>query len=103
MTTPSGHRPRRAVAYRHHGDDRADADDDAEDGQERPQQVAADLAQGEEEGVEEHVSINKKENTLQLEATNHQFMAFIKDSEGKAVWAIDRFGLVQQITEHPHE
>jgi hypothetical protein len=54
-------------------------------------------------GIEEHVSINKKENTLQLEATNHQFMAFIKDNEGKEVWAIDRFGLVQQITEHPHE
>ena len=54
-------------------------------------------------GIDEHVSINKKENTLQLEATNHQFMAFIKDNEGKEVWAIDRFGLVQQITEHPHE
>ena len=54
-------------------------------------------------GIDEHVSIKNKENTLRLEATDHQFMAFIKDNEGKEVWAIDRFGLVQQITDHPHE
>lgn len=47
-------------------------------------------------GVDDHVSINSKGNTLQLEATNHQFMAFIKDNEGKEVWAIDQFGLVQK-------
>lgn len=54
-------------------------------------------------GIDEHVSINSKENILQLEATNHQFMAFIKDNGGKEVWAINQFGLVQKITDHPHE
>jgi hypothetical protein len=54
-------------------------------------------------GIDEHISINKKDNTLLLEATNHQFMAFIKDSESKAAWAIDQFGLVRQIFDHPHE
>ena len=54
-------------------------------------------------GVEDHVSINSKGNTLQLEATNHQFMAFIKDNEGKEVWAINQFGLVQKNIDHPHE
>ncbi|MBV8390409.1 MAG: hypothetical protein JO080_11465, partial [Mucilaginibacter sp.] len=54
-------------------------------------------------GIDEHISINNKENTLRLEATNHQFMAFIKDNQSKAVWAIDRFGFVQQISDHPHE
>ena len=48
------HCRRRALAERHHGDDRGDADDDAEHGQERPQQVAADLAQGKHDGGAEH-------------------------------------------------
>lgn len=54
-------------------------------------------------GIDDHVSINNKENTLQLEATSHQFMAVIKDSEGKEIWAIDQLGWVQKITDHPHE
>jgi hypothetical protein len=54
-------------------------------------------------GIAEHVSINNKENKLQLEATNHQFMALIKSNESKEVWAINQFGLVQKITDHPHE
>jgi hypothetical protein len=54
-------------------------------------------------GIDDHVSIRNKENTLQLEVTNHQFMAFIKDSEGKEVWAIDQFGLVQKNTDYTHE
>jgi hypothetical protein len=54
-------------------------------------------------GIDEHANINNKENTIQLEATNHQFMAFIKDKEGKDVWAIDQFGLVQKNTDHSHE
>ena len=54
-------------------------------------------------GIDDHVRVSNKENTLQLEATNHQFMAFIKDSEGKDVWSIDQFGLVQKNTDHTHE
>lgn len=53
--------------------------------------------------IDEHVSINNKENTLQLEATNHQFMALIKSSGGKEAWAINQLGMVQKITDHPHE
>ena len=47
-------------------------------------------------GIDAHANINNKQNTLQLEATDHQFMAFIKDSEGKEVWAIDQAGWVQK-------
>ena len=47
-----GDHARGAVAQRHHGDHRADADDDAEHGQERAHQVAADRAQGEQQGVQ---------------------------------------------------
>lgn len=54
-------------------------------------------------GIDDHVNISNKENTLKLEATDHQFMAFIKDSEGKDVWSIDQFGLVQKNTDHAHE
>ena len=54
-------------------------------------------------GINDHVSINNKENTLQLEAINHLFMAFIKDNGSKEVWAIDQFGLVQKNIDHPHE
>jgi hypothetical protein len=54
-------------------------------------------------GIDEHVGIKNKENTLQLEATNHQFMAFIKNKEGNEIWAIDQFGLVRNTTDHPHE
>ena len=54
-------------------------------------------------GIDDHVGISNKENTLQLEATTHQFMAFIKDSEGKDVWSIDQFGLVQKNIDHTHE
>lgn len=54
-------------------------------------------------GIDEHISINKKDNRLQLEATRHQFMAFIKDSESNSTWAIDQFGLIRQIPDHPDE
>ena len=54
-------------------------------------------------GIDDHISINNKENTLQLEATNHQFMGFIKNSEGKEVWAIDQAGWVQKNPDRRHE
>jgi len=54
-------------------------------------------------GIDDHISINNKENTLQLEATNHQFMGFIKNSEGKEVWAIDQAGWVQKNPDRRYE
>jgi hypothetical protein len=54
-------------------------------------------------GIDEHFNINGKENSLQLEATNHQFMAFIKDRDGKELWAIDQSGWVQKNPDRRHE
>ena len=53
--------------------------------------------------IDAQISINKKYNILQLEATRHQFMALISDNENKAVWAINESGLIQQIMDHPDE
>jgi hypothetical protein len=47
-------------------------------------------------GIDEPVSINKKNNTLKLEATKHQFMAWVTDAESKATYAINQDGFVQQ-------
>lgn len=54
-------------------------------------------------GIDEQISINKKDNILKLEATGHQFMALITDSENKATWTINHQGLVQQLNTQPHE
>jgi hypothetical protein len=54
-------------------------------------------------GIDEPVSINKKLNTLKLEATTHQFMALITDSENKATYTINQEGLTGIITSHPDE
>jgi len=54
-------------------------------------------------GIDDHASISGKENTIQMEATNHQFMAFIKDSDGKEIWAIDHSGWVQKNPDRRHE
>ena len=49
-----GHLGRRAVADRHHGDDRADADDDAEHGQKRAQRIAQDRLQSQLDRLIDH-------------------------------------------------
>jgi hypothetical protein len=54
-------------------------------------------------GIDEHISINKKDNTLQLEVTPHQFMGLIKDGDNKTTWTINQSGLIQQLIEQPHE
>jgi hypothetical protein len=54
-------------------------------------------------GVDEHAAINKKNNTLQLEAGSHQFMASITDGENKVTWTINQEGLVQQLIAQPRE
>ncbi|MDB5024151.1 MAG: hypothetical protein JWP78_1906, partial [Mucilaginibacter sp.] len=50
-------------------------------------------------GITSPVSINKKNNVLQLEATQHQFMALITDSENKVTWAINQEGFIQRLTQ----
>lgn len=47
-------------------------------------------------GIDERAGIDKKDNILKLEATRHQFMAWITDSESKATWAINQEGFIQQ-------
>ena len=56
-------------------------------------------------GVDESENINKKQNTLKLEATTHQFMALITDSENKilSTYTINQEGLTGIITSHPDE
>jgi hypothetical protein len=49
--------------------------------------------------INDHISINKKDNILQLEATQHQFMALITDSENKVTWAINQEGFIQRLTQ----
>jgi hypothetical protein len=53
--------------------------------------------------VDSVVTIAQKINQLRLEATKHQFMAFIKDKDGKAAWAINQEGLVSQVITAPGE
>lgn len=64
------------------------------------QEYAASLGQL---GIGGQISIGKKENTLQLEATKHQFMALIADNENKITWSIDQDGLVHQLIVNPNE
>ena len=54
-------------------------------------------------GVDEHADIDKKDNTLKLEAASHQFMAMITEGVNNVTWAIDQFGYIRQINNHFHE
>jgi hypothetical protein len=54
-------------------------------------------------GIDERAGIDKKDNILRLEATPHQFMASITDSESKATWAINQEGFIQRLNTQPHE
>jgi hypothetical protein len=48
-------------------------------------------------GLKNKVTIDGHSNTLQLEATKHQFMALIEDKTNHEVWAINQEGLIQQL------
>ena len=48
-------------------------------------------------GLGDTVVVSQKINNLRLEATEHQFMAFITDKTSKLTWCINQDGLVQQI------
>jgi hypothetical protein len=45
--------------------------------------------------LKSNVTINNNVNTLQIEATRHQFMAFITDKKDKITWTINQDGLVR--------
>jgi hypothetical protein len=51
----------------------------------------------------ETVKINDKINSLKIEATEHQFMAFITDEKDKITWTINQDGLVKQLNIRSNE
>ena len=48
-------------------------------------------------GLKSTITINGKVNTLQIEATKHQFMALITDEADHVTYTINQEGLVQQL------
>ncbi len=47
--------------------------------------------------LKSNVTINNYVNALKLEATGHQFMAFVTDKNDKITWTINQEGLVRQL------
>lgn len=54
-------------------------------------------------GLTKTVKINDAMNDLQIEATGHQFMAFITDKKDNITWTINQDGLVKQLNTHSNE
>ncbi|MDB5137749.1 MAG: hypothetical protein JWP37_4352 [Mucilaginibacter sp.] len=54
-------------------------------------------------GLSDHIDINKKTNNLELEATRHQFIALITDSENKITWVINQEGFIHQLIAYSNE
>ena len=54
-------------------------------------------------GLADKVTVNDMPNTLQLEATKHQFMGLITDDKDKITWTINQEGLIQPINYRSHE
>ena len=48
-------------------------------------------------GLGSKVMVDGRKNSLQLEATPHQFMGLITDEKDKTTWAIDQQGGIRQI------
>jgi hypothetical protein len=48
-------------------------------------------------GLKSTITINGKVNTLQIEATKHQFMALITDESDQITWSINQEGLVSRV------
>jgi hypothetical protein len=48
-------------------------------------------------GLKSVITINGNHNTLNVEATRHQFMAFITDKKNNISWTINQEGLIGQI------
>jgi hypothetical protein len=53
--------------------------------------------------LKNEVEINGQINNLALEATTHQFMAFVTDSKTKASYAINQEGLISQVNPKANE
>ena len=49
------------------------------------------------------VEINGNNNVLKIEATEHQFMAFITDNKDGITWTINQEGLVKQLNTRTNE
>ena len=54
-------------------------------------------------GLADKVKVNDHNNSLQLEATNNQFMALIKDENDNITWTINQEGLVVQLKNQANE
>lgn len=54
-------------------------------------------------GLNKKARVNSNINTLQIEATKHQFMAFITDEKNNITWSINQEGLVRQLNSGSHE
>ena len=54
-------------------------------------------------GLDKTVTINNEINVLKIEATQHQFMAFITDEKDKITWTINQEGLVKQLNTRTDE
>jgi hypothetical protein len=48
--------------------------------------------------LDDKVTISNNINSLQIEATPHQFMAFIKDEKENITWTINQDGLIQKLS-----
>jgi len=46
--------------------------------------------------LDNSITIDNKVNELRIEATEHQFIAFIKDKQDNVTWAINQEGLIRQ-------
>ena len=53
--------------------------------------------------LDSKITINSKVNSLQIEATDHQFMALITDEKDKITWTINQDGLVSQLNTREDE
>ena len=49
-------------------------------------------------GIDNKATIDSQVNTLQLEATGHQFMALITSDNDKITWTINQEGLISRLT-----
>lgn len=51
-------------------------------------------------GLSDKIAVDGKENTLKLEATEHQFMALITDKNDNIIWTINQQGWVHQLNKY---
>jgi hypothetical protein len=54
-------------------------------------------------GLKSKMNIGDKVNTLQMEATAHQFVAFITDKTDNITWSINQEGLIGKLKSTPNE